>query len=184
MALASVVRRPSSSSSSVRPSSTLISLQPFNESSPNLAKICLLGFPETVFLSFWNFGFLIFLRIFFRFSYTYIMGVYEKFSKRISSYIYGSILMPLYTNTPYHGQILACAFFCDSSNFGFLVIFFRFSYNGSIWEWKFQNASPPTFLAQFWCHLTQILLTMAKYWLVLFFAIRQILDFWRFKKKN
>ena len=44
-----------------------------------------------------------------------------KISKRYSSYIYEWILPKFYLNTPYGGQILACAFFADSSNFEFLA---------------------------------------------------------------
>ena len=47
-------------------------------------------------------------------------------SKRYSSYSYGRIFPKLHHNVPYDGQILACAFFADSSNFKFLANFLRF----------------------------------------------------------
>jgi len=62
-----------------------------------------------------------------------------KISKRISSYIYGPILMQPGTNTPYHIKILACAFFCDSSNFGFLVICFLSLRQSIELQWEMEN---------------------------------------------
>ena len=44
-------------------------------------------------------------------------------SKRYSSYSYERIFPKLHHNVPYDGQILACAFFAESSNFKFLPNF-------------------------------------------------------------
>ena len=46
-------------------------------------------------------------------------------SKCYSSYSYEWILTKLHHNVPYGGQILACAFFAESSNFQLLAHFLR-----------------------------------------------------------
>ena len=71
-------------------------------------------------------------------------------SKRYSSYSYERIFPKLLNNVPYDGQILACAFFAESSNFQFLAHFLRmFLAIPMQSQWECFFASSPKVLIRF-----------------------------------